>query len=163
MGLIELAPPHRLVFDGFVAKADVEAAVATATPAARGAWNAGYAHGHTFAWWAGPGTWRCVDAQGRPIAVLEAGVLRLRGQEIAASDVDCVELFVAPGWELRGVRVCPFDDAAVEVVRDEDATPAVDPAYDVESLEMDVVWLGAMATSLAAALARPSFRRISPR
>lgn len=163
VGVMELAAPHRLRFDGFVATADLDAARTAVAPGALGGWNPGFSHGFRVAWWGGKGAWRCVDAHGASLATVTETAVRVGERELSLSDVDCVELFVAPAWERRAVRVVPFDEAPIELVTDEDATPAVDPAYDLESLEMDVAWMGALATALAAAVGRPSFRRISPR
>ncbi len=111
-----------------------------------GGWNAGYATPFTHAWWSAAGVWTCVGADGRPLARYEGGVLRTAAGEL--SSIAGIRLVVDPGWEIRRL-VAVGAGGELEVAREEDAAPTVDPSYDWDMLSADLAWLEQMGRSLA--------------
>lgn len=114
-----------------------------------GGWNAGFATGFTTAWWGGPGAWTAVGADGEAIAWLDGGALHTPEGSLARPRA--ARLYVAPGWERRQVSVIAGYTEVVIAV-EEDAAPAVDPAYDRDHLSADTAWMEQLGQSLAAAI-----------
>jgi len=151
------------LFVGFVLLEDLDplmAALRGVSETHRGGWDAMYATGWSWLWWADDARFTLWRRGAGPAATVAGRTLAAGGHAIAGEAIEHVEVWTSADMVRREVRVTRFDGAPVVIAAVVDPTPLLDPVYDFLVLDVDTAWMQQLGRDLAAALARPCLDRL---